>query len=485
MILLLTILLPLVGGFALHLIRPSSQKVRLWYVEGVVLCTSMLCLYCLLNPSTEPLVLYSIMDHLPIALRVDGCGSVFAGLVAILWPLATFYGMEYMMHEERPNTFFVFYTMTYGVTMGICFSANLFTLYMFYECLTMITLPLVAHKRDPESQLAARNYVIFSVTGAAMAFVGMIFMVHYGLSVDFVLGGNLDPTKIAGREDALRWIFLLSLVGFGTKAAIFPMHAWLPMVSVAPTPVTALLHAVAVVNAGAFAVIRLIYYSFGPDLLYGSFAQTIALCLTSFTIVYSSVMAVKEQHLKRRLAYSTSANLAYMLMGACLCTPAGLVGSLMHMVCHGFMKITLFWCVGAVMIYTGKTRVQEVRGLNRIMPKTCLCYTVAAIALTGTPPLCGFVSKWQLLTAANAISGWGGIVATVALIVSAVLSAVYALSISFEMYFRPLPEGSGTASRDPGLLILLPLLFCLVVIVLLGVYSSPLLHFLQGIAGVI
>lgn len=207
-------------------------------------------------------------------------------------------------------------------------AGNLFSLYVFYECLTMVTLPLVTHKKDVQSIRAGRKYLIFSISGAALAFIALIFIMHYGVSTDFVLGGVLDMSKVAGHEVVLRLVFLLAFIGFGTKAAVFPMYAWLPAASVAPTPVTALLHAVAVVNAGAYAVIRVIYYSFGASFLYGSVAQIIAVCLACFTILFGSAMAVREQHFKRRLAYSTVSNLSYMLMGAALMTPGGMVGSL-------------------------------------------------------------------------------------------------------------------------------------------------------------
>lgn len=332
MLLFLTIALPMLGGAAMGLMRFSSAKSRGIYVETIVLATSILTWVLLLTRTDTTYVLCHMNSELALAFRVDGMSCIFAGLVSILWPLASLYGFEYMQHEERPNTFFSYYTMSYAVTLAVAFSANLFSLYVLYECLTLITLPLVIHKKDTMSIRAGRKYLTFSISGAALAFIALVFIIYYGTTTDFVLGGVLDAEKISGMEELLKFVFLLAFVGFGTKAAVFPMYAWLPAASVAPTPVTALLHAVAVVNAGAYAVLRVIYYSFGASFLYGTWAQTVALLLSCFTILFGSTMAVREQHFKRRLAYSTISNLSYMLMGAALMTPDGMTGSLSHLV---------------------------------------------------------------------------------------------------------------------------------------------------------
>lgn len=427
----------------------------------------------------------TIMDGLNLCFRIDGMSSVFAGLVSLLWPLASCYALEYMTHEHHQKVFFSFYTMTYGVTLAVAFSASLFTLYVFYECLTLITLPLVIHKQDSASARAGRKYLTFSITGAAMAFTALIGLIHYGGDTGFVLGGILQNGQAAGNERFLRFLFLLAFVGFGTKAAVFPMYAWLPLASVAPTPVTALLHAVAVVNTGAFAVLRVIYYSFGTSLLAGTYAQYCALLLSCFTIVFGSSMAVKEQHFKRRLAYSTVSNLSYMMMGAALMTPAGMVGSLSHMVLHGIMKITLFYCAGAVLVRTEKEYVQDLRGLGRVMPFTCAVYTIGAVAMVGIPPLCGFVSKWNLLTAAAASGQWKVLAAIAALIISAILTAIYLFGPAVNMYFRPLNADCGLTDkdrRDPSWLMKLPLLVLVIAMVLFGLCSSPLISFLRQVA---
>ena len=488
MLLYLTLLLPLLGGAVLPLFRFDSVKKRGLYVEAVVMVTSILT-WILLLTRTEArytlLHLYHMEGALDISFRVDGMACVFAGLVSLLWPIASLYAFEYMQHEERPNTFFSFYTMSYAVTLAVALSANLFTLYIFYECLTLITLPLVVHKQDAKSIRAGRKYLTFSISGAAMAFIALVCVIHFGSTIDFTLGGVLDPIKMAGHETLLQWVFLLAFVGFGVKAAVFPLHAWLPLASVAPTPVTALLHAVAVVNTGAYAVLRVIYYSFGADFLYGSLPQMIAIGLACVTILFGSAMAVKEQHFKRRLAFSTISNLSYMLMGATLMTPAGMVGSLSHLVIHGVIKITLFYCAGAILVRTGAEYVQDLRGFSKIMPLTCAAFLLGSVALVGIPPLAGFVSKWNLLTAAADTGLAMGVVAIGTLIVSAILTAIYLFSVAMPMIFRPL-DGEYAAfsgqNRDPSWMMLVPFAILCAAMVALGLWSQPLVTFLRNVA---
>ena len=484
MLIFLTLLVPLIAGAAMAFIRFPSGKVRAIYVESAVCLTSLMVLSLLLTRTQETVILYNLMEKLPLAFRLDGPACVFAGLVAVLWPIASLYAFEYMKHEERDNTFMAWYTMTYAVTLAVAFSANLFTLYVFYECLTLITLPLVIHKKDTLSIRAGRKYLTYSITGAALAFIAMVVIVFQAGTADFVLGGVLTAEMTAGHEALLLGVFLLAFVGFGTKAAVFPMHAWLPAASVAPTPVTALLHAVAVVNTGAFAVLRVIYYSFGADFLAGTWAQTAALLLACVTIVFGSSMAVKEQHLKRRLAWSTISNLSYMLMGAALMSPAGMVGSMTHMVMHGVTKITLFYCAGAILVRTGKEYIQDVRGYGKLMPVTCAAFVVAGMSLVGTPPLSGFVSKFNLLSAA-ADAGALGVIAIAALIISAILTAIYLFTVIGPMYFRPLNADMAHLAdfnRDPNWMMLVPFALLMAMVIGLGLWGGPLVSFLKDVA---
>lgn len=486
MILLLPVLLPILGGALLAVLPLEGRKSRSIYVEAITIVTSVVLFALVLGGGQYICTPMYMTQTLAMKFRMDGLSRVFSALIAFLWPLATLYGFSYMEHENHEKRFFVFYLMSYGVTAGIATAANLFTLYVCYELLTLVTLPLVLHKMDAASVHAGRKYLYYSIGGAALAFIGMIFVMVWGYGgTEFVYGGVLNATMKSQHRDILLLVYVLSFIGFGAKAALVPMQAWLPQVSVAPTPVTALLHAVAVVKAGAFAVIRMTYYSFGTEFLSGSWAQMAAIMLSAFTIVYGSAMALKEQHLKRRLAWSTVSNLSYILLGAALMSEAGLTGALTHMLVHGVVKITLFFCVGAVLVRTGAEYVQEVRGYGRLMPTTSATFALAAAALAGVPPLPGFMSKWNLATAASQ-GGAMGLIGLAALIISAILTACYLFPVVVNMYFRPLNASAQiaeNANRDPDWRMKLPFAVLCVAIVALCFCSYSLTNWLAGIAG--
>jgi multicomponent Na+:H+ antiporter subunit D len=354
------------------------------------------------------------------------------------------------------------------------------TLYLFYELLTLSTLTLVIHKLDGPSILAARKYMTYSLAGAAFAFIGFMFILRYGFTTNFRYGGVLDVTKVAGHENLLYLIFVLTVLGFGVKAAIFPFHGWLPTASVAPTPVTALLHAVAVVKAGAFAIMRVTYYSFGTDFLYGSWAQYVMMAFAITTILFASSRAVKEIHLKRRLAYSTISNLSYIIFGASIMTPDGFQGGMAHMVTHAIMKITLFFCAGAIMHQTGREYIYELKGIGRSMPFVMGCFTLGSAAVMGVPMLCGFVSKWTIATAAVRSQNPLAMAGVFAILFSAFLTAVYLFSVVVKAFFRT--ENELDANLDPNWYMKFPIILLCIAVVIVGVYSGPLLSFLQQVA---
>lgn len=482
--LIIPILLPIIGGAILPLFKFQKRQCRQWYVMAVVVATSCFTFLLLANRPEGTIQAINLAGRLEVCFHLDGLGSVFAGLIAALWPFATLYAFEYMKHEGKENKFFSYYTMTYGVTIGIAFAANLMTLYMFYEMLTLVTLPLVMHAMNKKSIQAGRKYVFYSIGGAAFAFIGFIFILQYGNSIDFVFGGVLDMAKVGDKSNLLLFVYVLAVLGFGVKAAIFPFHGWLPTASVAPTPVTALLHAVAVVKAGAFAIMRITYYSFGTDFLYGTWAQNVILIFAIATIIFGSGRAVKEQHLKRRLAYSTVSNLSYIIFGIALMTPAGLVGALAHMICHAIMKITLFFCGGAVMYKTHREYVYEVRGLGKKMPVTFASFTLASLALIGVPPLAGFISKWNLVTAATYVESPLAMVGVIALLLSALLTAIYLFQVILRAYFpgRDFDATSVDGCEDPNWFMKLPLVLFCIAIVVIGVHSIPMVEFFQKIA---
>lgn len=468
------VLLPMFGGILIPLLPFRKRNVMAFYIEIIVLITSALTFLLMLHPAKEAFVLFRFTGQLSISLKLDAAGSVFAAILAFLWPFATLYSFEYMKHEEHEKVFFMFYTITYGVTLGIAMAEDIVTMYFFYEMLTMVTLPLVLHTLSREAVLASRTYLYYSLGGAAFAFIGMIFILIYGSTSNFTPGGVLDVAALGEKANLLLFVYVLCFCGFSVKAAMCPFCAWLPKAGVAPTPVTALLHAVAVVKAGAFATMRITYFSFGTELLRGTWAQNLVMALTIFTIVFGCSRALKETHLKRRLAWSTVSNLSYILFGIVLMTPLGLKGAFSHMLCHAVMKICSFFCAGAVIYKTGRTYIHQLDGLGRKMPKVFTIFTISSFALMGVPGLCGFISKWNLAKGAVesrnplAYAGLG------AILISALLTAIYMLTIVVRAFFPGKEFDYGTVAdvKDPNWMMLLPLVVFVIVMFLIGLHPQ-------------
>lgn len=495
--LLIPIVLPLAGGLAL-LIRPVKNDMtrRIW-CEAVACATSACVWAAALWVRREPVTVYSFTRGFAVNFGVDGMANVFAIMISVMWPLVLLYAFEYMKGDEGRNRFMAFYVMTYGVTLGVCYSADMITMYVFIEMLTLVTIPLVTHYGGHESMFAGRRYAAYTIGGASLGFMAVVLTTMYGMDGGFNYGGSIFETYDPAM---MQLAFVLGFIGFGTKAAIFPLHDWLPTASVAPTPVTALLHAVAVVNSGVFAVMRMTYYVFGADYLRGTAAHAICLTLAIVSLLYGAVQALRERHFKRRLAYSTMSNLSYMLLGAMALSPLGLKAGLAHMVFHGVIKICLFMCAGAFMHQTRKAYIYEINGVGRRMPLTFAAYTLGAVSLTGIPPLCGFVSKWQLLTAgsgaaAEALKNRVGDPAVsailpyllyagvAALIIAAFLCAMYSISISVRAFF-PVDEKDlykDSDVREAGPLMLIPIYFFVVCNIVFGAFPGPILAVLQAI----
>ncbi|MCI8615219.1 complex I subunit 5 family protein [Parablautia intestinalis] len=482
---MLVILIPVIAGILVSLIPFKKRSHMETFLETLVILNSLLVWNLLIHRPESVFTLANFTGNLSISFKVDGMTMVFAGLVSGLWPFATLYAFEYMTKEKNEKIFFTFYTMTYGVTLGISLAGNLLTMYFFYELLTLVTVPLVMHTLTREAILASRKYLYYSLGGAAFAFIGLIFIIIYGSTTDFILGGVLDPEKIGGRTNVLLLIYVIAFMGFGVKAALCPFNSWLPDAGVAPTPVTALLHAVAVVKSGAFAIIRLTYFSFGVEFLRGTWAQNAVMLIVMFTIVYGCSRAVKETHIKRRLAYSTISNLSYILFGVTIMTPLGMVGALTHLVFHAVMKISSFFCAGAIMHQTDKHYVHELNGMGYKMPCVFGVFTVSSLALMGVPGLAGFVSKWNLASSAvesgNRIA-YGGIAC---LLISALLTAIYMMTIVVRAFF-PVKEFDDTKSleeeKDPNWKMLVPLFVFTIFIVIFGLFSGLIVDFFADVA---
>lgn len=472
--LLLPLLSPLVPlFFPFKENRPLNR-----YIFASTLLTSALDLLWIFAGTGEEIVLLVLDRKLSLAFRADGLASVFALIVAVLWPVAVLFAFEYMGHYRQNNTFFGFYTLTYAAVLGLAFAANYFTLYLFYELLTLCTLPLVIHGMDRAAKYAGKKYIIFSMSGAALGFISMLLIAQGG-SLDYRFGGSI----VSGSREYWQFVFILAFMGFGVKAAVFPLHSWLPSAGVAPTPVTALLHAVAVVNSGVFAIMRLIYYSIGTELLAGSWAQFTAVLLCCFTIVFGSLMSWRNRNLKRRLAYSTVSNLSYILLGTLAMDTTGLAAALLHMVVHSISKITLFFVAGTL-LYVSHHRlknVEDYEGFGRQMPGLFLCFTLAALTLMGIPPLPGFHSKWALATAALSIPGSLGLLGPAALAISAFLTAMYLLDVVI-MAFAPVKTCRiNSMEETPGLRIRLSLLLLTSLLIILTFTANGLYGLLSAL----
>ena len=481
MILLLPVLMPfLVGAGVVFLPFPTRNARNRWTGIGVAAVSLVIAGMMIRISPSESLTLIRLTPEISIAFRMDGLSRVFLALIAFLWPVATLYAFEYMDGEEHQGRFFACYTACYGITAGVAMSANMMTMYLFVELLTLVTIPLVAHEGDRRSMRAARKYMVYSFSGATLSLVGMMLLISRTGSTEFA-AGSLSSCDNTDGLMTVAWF--LTFLGFGVKAAAFPLHAWLPAAGVAPTPVTALLHAVAVVKGGVFAVIRSTYCAFGTAMLAGTWGQKAGLAIAALTILYGSVTAFREQHIKRRLAYSTISNLSYILFGAMLMTDEGLTASLSHMLFHGVIKITLFFCAGAVIRRTGREYMTQMTGLGRKMPRTFAAFTIGALALTGMPLLPGFISKINLIrAAAYSDSGVLAMTGIAALLLSALMTAGYLIL----PVIRAWAGNGGTApvfterDHDPGWRMQAVLAVLCAAMLALGVCAVPVMNALNA-----
>ena len=424
------ILLPLLGGLVVFFLH--RRWLRRLYV--VTLLVVELCLLIDLDWSAGPVQLLELAPNVTITLGPDPVGRLFALLVAGIWLLVSVFAYEYMNHESHPERFFAFYVLSLGALMGICLSANLVTLYLFYEMMTLLTVPLVVHVGTKKAVDAGIKYLGFSVCGAGLGLLGLFCLQGYWVTDLFTPGGVLDPALTAGHEGALTAALLLMLVGFGAKAGLFPLFAWLPTAHpVAPSPASAVLSGL-ITKMGVLAIIRVIYYQFGIGFVSGSWAQTAALALAIFTVFMGSMLAYREKTLKKRLAYSTVSQVSYVLFGLLVLTPEALSGALLQIVFHAVAKNGLFLAAGAIIYQTHLTHVGELRGVGKQLPWTMWVFALCSLSLVGIPPTAGFVSKWYLAQGGLEF-GPMGLAGVAVLMVSALLTAGYLLPIVTTAFF--------------------------------------------------
>lgn len=483
--LLLPVFLPIAAGLLLLIQKEPRQRCWMTRYVGAVLLLTALAVCRILFGNGLQLTLFSLTDSLTLFFAPDAVGKFFAAVVTLIWILSGFYAMEYMKHETANKRYFGFYLIVLGVLLGLVFAGNLATFYLFYELMTLSSLPLVLHSRSREAILAGLKYLFYSLCGAYMVLFGFYFYNRYSTTLAFTPGGALDPDKLAGHSGLLLAAAFLMLLGFGVKAGLFPMQSWLTAAHpVAPAPASAALSGV-IVKAGVLGMIRVVYFLFGPAFLRGSWVQTTVLILSLLTVFMGSMLAYLERGLKKRLAYSTVSQISYIVFGLFLLQPEGLTGSLLHVAFHACIKCCLFLCAGAIIFRTGRTRVDELRGIGKEMPVTLWCFTLCALGLIGIPPLSGFVSKWYLcigaLGSGLSVFSWLG---PVILLVSALLTAGYLLPISIQGFLPGADyDYNSLQKRQVRPIMAVPMLILTGLTLLWGLLPGGLLDFLTRLTG--
>lgn len=415
--------------------------------------------------------LFDIAPGISLALKADPLGLSFALSASLLWIFTSFYSIGYMraLKEHDQTRYFASFALCLSATMGIAFAANLMTFFIFYEVLTISTYPLVIHQESPAAISAGRKYLAFLLSGGVALLLAVGLTQRLAGTLDFTPGGFLS---VSMGQAGLLSLFGLFLVGVGAKSGLMPLHSWLPTAMIAPTPVSALLHAVAVVKAGVFGFARVMGFVFGPQLAGEIGATTLTAVIAGATIVIASLLAMAQDNLKRRLAYSTVGHLSYIILGTVLLTPAGWLGGLFHVTTHAAMKITLFFCAGAIYVKTGRENVSELDGIGRQMPITMAAFTIGALGLAGLPPVGGFLSKWFL---AQGTVETGQPILLVVLLLSGLLNAGYLFPIVIRAFFKSSKDFTKFDEAAP--LMVLPLLFTAAFSLLLGIYPDGIFHF--------
>lgn len=434
-----------------------------------------------LGGNTLEYTFVEFFEGVSIKFRVDAFGLMFATTASFLWILNSVYSIGYMRStkEHSQTRFFACFAGALSAAMGAAFSANLLTLYLFYELITMVTYPLVSHKETPEAFEGGRKYITY-LLGTSKAFLLPAIVLTY------TIAGTLEFSKSgifqAANPVLLTVVYALFIAGFA-KAAIMPFHNWLPSAMVAPTPVSALLHAVAVVKVGVFSILRVILYVFGVDKLTSLGLGLPTAFVVSFTIIVSSVIALTKDNLKARLAYSTISQLSYIVLGAALLTPSGITGGAMHITNHAFAKITLFFCAGSIYVASHKTNISELAGIGRKMPFTMVAFSIGVLGMLGVPPSGGFITKWYLVMGSMEA---GSLIVLFVLLTSTLLNAAYFLPIVYTAFFNRPPEEHGghghghdeEIKENPYIVV--PLLITAIGSVVLGFCPDILLAFLRG-----
>jgi len=467
----------LVSLAAVPMILLSSAKPNLreaWtIIAGLIKFSLVLTLLPgAIEGNSVELHLFDLAPGLPLALNADPFGVYFAVIASGLWIFTSFYSIGYMRGagEKKQTRYFASFAVCLSATIGIAFSANLLTFIVFYEMLTLATYPLVIHNEKREAINAGRKYLAFTLTAGLLLVAASAIIYHYTGTIEFTPGGVFGDIELP--RNTMLVVFILFLGAVGVKAGIMPIHGWLPAAMAAPTPVSALLHAVAVVKSGVFAVTRMVGFIFGTDVMATYGLNDILIVLAGATIILASLIAFAQDNLKRRLAYSTVGHLSYIVLGIALLTPLGMTGGIMHIAAHATMKITLFFCAGAIYVNLHRTEISNLNGIAKVMPWTMGAFAVGSMGLAGIPPVNGFFSKWHLIL--GSLEG-DMIIPVIVLIVSGLLNVGYFFPILYRAYFN---KGEGLEKYgEASPFMVVPIVITATLSVLFGLFPNLFFNF--------
>jgi multicomponent Na+:H+ antiporter subunit D len=483
--LLLALLIPLIGTLGV-MFKGDKENIR----EAISSVSSILLL--LVVGSMIPAVwhgktlifhMFSILPGVSVTLRADSMSMIFALVASSLWTIAVFYSMGYMrgLNEHAQTRFNACFALAIFGAIGVAFSDNLFTMYLFYEIVSVCTYPLVAHHQDDEGYNGGRKYLVY-LTATAKAFLLPAMILIYVLTgtLDFAANISTGIFPQGVNSTLVIMLYIFCIFGFA-KNGIMPFHHWLPGAMVAPTPVSALLHAVAVVKVGVFCTTRVMLYVFGTETMSTLNLGIPTAYFVGFTVIVASIIALSKDNLKARLAYSTVSQLSYIIMGVALLTEPGIQGGLIHIVNHAFSKITLFFCAGAIYVATHKKQISEMEGLGKTMPFTFGAFAIASLSMIGAPPVGGFITKWNLLVGSVQAHQLGILII---LITSTMLNAAYFAPITYKAFFGTRPAGEPyTGIKEAPLAMLIPILIACAISVILGIFPNFMMHFVKVVTG--
>ncbi len=485
LLLIFAIFWPAAAGLLIYFLNAAKENraLRGKLVVGALAVELAAVIGLCLGTGTSVMLL-KMTPTLSVEMNVDVVGCIFAVLMSAMWLIGGVFALYYMGHDHNERLYQMYYMTVLSALVGQCFAGSMITFYVFYEMMTLLSVPMVVHERTPQAVAAGVKYLIYSIFGAMMGLLGIFFFQHYLGSVAFVPGG-LAAAGVP--QTGLLIVTFVVILGFGTKAGMFPMHGWLPTAHpVAPAPASAVLSGV-ITKAGVLAIIRVIYYLVGADVLRGTWVQSAFMILALCTVFMGSMLAYREPLMKKRLAYSTVSQVSYVLFGLSLMTANAMGGALLHVVAHSVIKNALFLCAGAIIHQTGKTYIRDLRGIGKEMPVTIWVWTIASLGLIGIPPTGGFVSKWLLATGAlDAQLGAVSIVGPIVLIISALLTAAYLLPVTINGFFPGSDyDYASLEKKEAPKLATIPLLVLAVGVVLSGMLAQPLLEVIATAAAAI